>query len=132
MRYAVLGAAGQLGRELGALLGHAATPLTREQVDLTRPDTLRAGLGEVRPDVVLNCAAYNLVDRAEAEPATAFAINAWGVRELALWCRQHDCALVHFSTDHVFGLDESRRTPWTEASVLAASTTAPLAQSGLS
>jgi dTDP-4-dehydrorhamnose reductase len=68
----------------------------------------------VRPDVVVNCAAYNFVDRAEAEPEAAFAVNAWGVRQLALACRDRGCLLVHFSTDYVFGLDEARATPYRE------------------
>ena len=59
--------------------------------------------------MVVNCAAYNLVDRAESDPAAAFAVNAWGVRDLALVCRDLGCVLVHFSTDYVFGLDETRR-----------------------
>src|SRR5262249_38294899 len=56
----------------------------------------------------------NFVDRAEAEPPAAFAVNAWGVRDLALACRDLDCALAHFSTDYVFGLDEARRVPYAE------------------
>jgi dTDP-4-dehydrorhamnose reductase len=64
--------------------------------------------------VVINCAAYNFVDRAESEAAAAFAVNAWGVRDLARLCQELDCLLVQFSTDHVFGLDDQRRTPWTE------------------
>jgi dTDP-4-dehydrorhamnose reductase len=115
MRYAVLGANGQLGHDLCPRLPGEVTALTRDRADLTRPDTVRAALGELRPDVVVNCAAYNFVDRAESEPPAAFAVNAWGVRDLALLCRELDCTLVHFSTDYVFGLDETRTTPWTEA-----------------
>jgi dTDP-4-dehydrorhamnose reductase len=114
MRYAVLGAAGQLGRDLCPRLGGEVLALNRDRADLTRPDTLRDALQQWRPDVVVNCAAYNFVDRAESEPAAAFAVNTWGVRDLANLCREADRLLVHFSTDHVFGLDEQRRTPWTE------------------
>ena len=114
MRYAVLGSAGQLGRDLSPHLPGEVIALTRPSADLTRPDALRATLTGLRPDVVLNCAAYNLVDRAEAEPDAAFAVNAWGVRTLAAVCRELGCALVHFSTDYVFGLDESRCTPYAE------------------
>jgi dTDP-4-dehydrorhamnose reductase len=115
VKYAVLGAAGQLGRDLCPRLAGAVTALTREQAELTRPDALRSALGALRPDVVVNCAAYNLVDRAESEPDAAFAVNAWGVRTLALVCRDLGCTLVHFSTDYVFGLDEARRRPYHEA-----------------
>ena len=114
-RYAVLGAAGQLGRDLCARLQADATPLTRADADLTDEDKLRDLLSALRPKIVINCAAYNFVDRAETEPEAAFAVNAWGVRHLATACRDLDCTLVHFSTDYVFGLDEQRRTPYTEA-----------------
>ncbi len=114
MRYAVLGAAGQLGRDLCPRLGGEVMALTRDSIDLARPETVRSVLPGLRPDVVINCAAYNFVDRAETEPQVAFAVNAWGVRELARVCAELNCTLVHFSTDHVFGLDEQHRTPWTE------------------
>jgi dTDP-4-dehydrorhamnose reductase len=114
MRYAVIGAAGQLGRDLCPRLPGTVVPLARDRADLTRPDLLRATLTELRPDVVVNCAAYNVVDQAEREPLAACAVNTWGVRDLALVCRDLDCTLVHFSTDYVFGLDATRRTPWTE------------------
>jgi dTDP-4-dehydrorhamnose reductase len=114
MRYAVLGAAGQLGRDLCPRLPGEVLVLDRQRGDLTRHEPLRSALAEARPDVVINCAAYNHVDRAEAEPEAAFAVNAWGVRELARLCGERDRLLVHFGTDHVFGLDAGRRTPWTE------------------
>src|SRR5579884_3737096 len=117
MRYAVLGAAGQLGRDLCPRLPGDVIALSRTgspAIDLARPESLRAIFDDARPDVVINCAAYNFVDRAESEPQEAFAVNAWGVRELARLCRERDCLLVHFSTDYVFGLDPTRRQPWTE------------------
>jgi len=115
VKFALIGSAGQLGRDLAPRLAGQVVALTRETADLTRPDLLRTTLAELRPDVVVNCAAYNFVDMAEAEPEAAFAVNAWGVRHLALVCRDLGCTLVHFSTDYVFGLDEARRTPYTEA-----------------
>jgi dTDP-4-dehydrorhamnose reductase len=115
VRYAVLGAAGQLGRDLCPRLAGEVLPLGRSRADLTNAGALAAALDEARPDVVVNCAAYNFVDRAEAEPQAAFGLNAWGVRDLARWCGERDRVLVHFSTDHVFGLDGSRRTPYGEA-----------------
>ena len=114
MKYVVLGSAGQLGRDLCPRLPGEVIALTRETTDLTRPESLCAALTDLRPDVVINCAAYNLVDKAESESATAFAVNAWGVRDLALVCRDLGCVLVHFSTDYVFGLDEKRAMPYAE------------------
>lgn len=112
MKYAVLGAAGQLGRDLCPRLRGDVVPLDRTRADLTRPDELRAALAELRPDVVVNCAAYNFVDKAESEPDAAFAVNAWGVRAVARVCRELDATLLHFSTDYVFGLDADRATPF--------------------
>ncbi len=114
MRIAVLGANGQLGRDLGPRLAGEVVALTRAVIDLDRPETVTPGLAAVRPDVVVNCAAYNFVDKAEAEPEAAFRTNAWGVRELARACRDLGCRLVHLSTDYVFGLDAGRRTPLAE------------------
>jgi len=88
--------------------------LARPEFDLTRPAPLRDKLLELRPQVVFNCAAYNFVDRAESESEAAFAVNAWGVRNLAAICREIDCVLVHYSTNYVFGLDDKRRTPYLE------------------
>ncbi|HKB38427.1 MAG TPA: dTDP-4-dehydrorhamnose reductase [Gemmataceae bacterium] len=114
MKYAVLGAAGQLGRDLCSRLPDEVVPLTRAEADLTQRGALRKLLSDLRPDVVINCAAYNFVDRAEDEPDAAFAVNAWAVRELAVACDELGVVLVHFSTDHVFGLDTARRTPYAE------------------
>jgi dTDP-4-dehydrorhamnose reductase len=115
VRHAVLGAAGQLGCELCQRLPGEVVPLDRARADVTRPEALRAVLDEVVPDVVVNCTAYNFVDRAESEPATAFAVNAFAARDLAAWCREHGKLLVHFSTDHVFGLEGGRQSPYHEA-----------------
>lgn len=114
MKYAVIGAAGQLGRDLCPRLSGEVVPLTRTEADLTKPDLVKTTLAQLRPDVVINCAAYNFVDKAESELSDAFAVNAFGVRDLAVICRDLGCIFVHFSTDYVFGLDGLRRTPWSE------------------
>lgn len=113
-KYVVLGAAGQLGRDLCARLPGQAVPLTRADADLTDAAGLRAKLTELRPEVVINCAAYNFVDKAEDEPESAFAVNALGVRSLAEICGNLGITLVHFSTDYVFGLEAGRETPYEE------------------
>ncbi|MGE3804568.1 MAG: dTDP-4-dehydrorhamnose reductase [Gemmataceae bacterium] len=114
-RHAIIGAAGQLGSDFCRWLGEQAIALPRDRSELSRPDELRQLLEEVRPDVVINCAAYNFVDKAESEPEAALAANAWGVRELARICQSLDLTLVHFSSDYVFGVDGGRRSPWSEA-----------------
>ncbi|MBA4066499.1 MAG: dTDP-4-dehydrorhamnose reductase [Isosphaera sp.] len=114
MRIAVLGAAGQLGRDLAPRLPGEVVPLSRADLDLARPETVAPALAAARPDVFVNCAAYNFVDKAEAEPEAAAAANAWGVRLLARACADSGVRLVHFSTDYVFGLDAARTAPLTE------------------
>jgi dTDP-4-dehydrorhamnose reductase len=114
MKIAVLGSQGQLGRDLCPRLPRGVVPLTRAEIDLTHPVTLASTLASLRPDVLVNCAAYNFVDKAETEPEAAFAANAWGVRELARACAAVECKLVHFSTDYVFGLDAAHTEPLTE------------------
>jgi dTDP-4-dehydrorhamnose reductase len=114
LKHVVLGAAGQLGRELTERLPGEVVGLARDQADLTAPDRLREALSHLQPEFVLNCAAYNWVDRAESEPDAAFAVNAWGPRALATICRDIDCTLIHFSTNYVFGLDAERATPYQE------------------
>ena len=112
----VLGAHGQLGRDLcNQLTAESVLAWGRADADLTHPDTLKQKLLETQPALVFNCAAYNLVDRAETEPQEAFAINAWGVRSLAQTCQQLGAVLVHFSTDYVFGLEGFRPLPYVES-----------------
>jgi dTDP-4-dehydrorhamnose reductase len=114
MKIIVLGGQGQLGRDLVGRLPGTVLGLGRAEAELTYPDNLRTTLTESRPDVVVNCAAYNFVDRAEDEPEAAFRVNTWGVRTLAGICRDLGAFLVHYSTDYVFGLDVNRDTPWDE------------------
>ena len=114
MRITVLGAAGQLGRDLCPRLPGEVVPLSRAEMDLANPDSVASALAAVRPDVFVNCAAYNFVDRAETDRDAALDSNAWGVRELARACAASRIKLVHFSTDYVFGLDESRNAPLAE------------------
>jgi dTDP-4-dehydrorhamnose reductase len=103
VRAIVLGAAGQLGRELAALLGgDVAWAGDRAQIDVTDGGAVASLLGGVRPGVVFNATAYNRVDAAEAEPAAAFAVNAAAPHLLARACRAAGALLVHYSTDYVF------------------------------
>jgi dTDP-4-dehydrorhamnose reductase len=113
MRIAVLGAAGQLGRDLCARLPGEVITLTRTAIDLTRPENIPSAVAALGVDAFVNCAAYNLVDNAENDPETAFAVNSLGVRALAVACRTAKIKLIHFSTDYVFGLDATSR-PLTE------------------
>ncbi|MBY0461020.1 MAG: dTDP-4-dehydrorhamnose reductase [Gemmataceae bacterium] len=116
MKIVVLGAAGQLGRDLCprlATLGEVV-PLSRADIDLAAHESTFAAVAGLTPDVFINCAAYNLVDKAEGEPEVAFAVNAVGVELLARACAGVGAKLVHFSTDYVFGADATRATPLAE------------------
>lgn len=123
----VLGAGGQLGRELLATAPAEVTlrAATREQLDITDASAVAALLQREKPDLVFNAAAYTAVDKAESEPALAFAINAEAPGLLAQWCAAHGSQFVHVSTDFVF--NGRAQAPYVESD-----TTAPLGQYGLS
>jgi dTDP-4-dehydrorhamnose reductase len=114
VKVALLGSAGQLGRDLAPRLGGEVAALTRVQLDLDRSESVAAYFAANRPDLVVNCAAYNLVDKAEADPGPTFQANAWGVEALAKACAKVGAKLVHVSSDYVFGLGDIRR-PLTES-----------------
>src|SRR5947209_12887367 len=99
MRIALLGAGGQLGQELLRTLPGSVLAVHRSTLDLAQRAAIAPALDALRPSVIVNCAAYNLVDQAEVEPQHAKAVNALAVGELARWCGEHGCPLVHFSTD---------------------------------
>ncbi len=107
----MLGAGGQLGLELVALLP-SATGLLRQQLSVSDLGALEAACAQYRPDVLFNCAAYNAVDKAESEPDVASAVNAAGAENVAIACSRHGVRLVHFSTNFVF--DGRLERPYTE------------------
>ncbi len=111
MRIAIIGAFGQLGSDLVPLLGERAIALGHDDIELADLSSIAGALDARQPTHVINCAAYNLVDRAEDDPEAAFRVNAFGTRNLALWCAARKAVLVHVSTDYVFGLDGSLGRP---------------------
>lgn len=105
LKVVVTGANGQLGRELVMLDSKgrfAITGLDRSALDITNLDQCREVLSQLRPDVVIHCAAYTAVDQAEAEPDEAFRINAAGTRNIAIASREVGAKLCALSTDYVF------------------------------
>jgi dTDP-4-dehydrorhamnose reductase len=116
MRVLVVGAGGQLGRELVALrnaTAHEVIGLDRVACDITEPGAAVAALDAHRPDAVVNCAAWTKVDAAESQPDDAFRVNAVGPRLLATACRDARVRLLHISTDYVF--DGTATTPVDES-----------------
>lgn len=117
MRIALVGANGQLGRDLGLELPDA-TRLERPRFDVTHASAVEETLVELRPQVVLNCAALTHVDQCEREPEAAFRVNAIGAGNVARACELIGAALVYISTDYVFGAQRSRALPYSELEVV--------------
>ena len=113
-RYVVIGATGQLGSDLVRTFDQPGelVALSTRDVDILDSARTRSMLETLRPTCVINTAAYNLVDRAEDDERSAFALNAEAVGTLAAICQAAGARLVHFSTDYVF--DGAKRTPYLE------------------
>lgn len=113
-RLLVTGAAG--------LLGHAILerfraewegfPTDRPELDVTDPEACRRVVGRFRPGVVIHCAAYTQVDRAEKEESEALSLNAGGTANVARACRETGALLVTYGTDYVF--DGTKGAPYAE------------------
>lgn len=116
MKVVVIGATGQLGREASAAFGaagHAVTEFGHEQAEVTSPESVRSALEGIRPDLVVNTAAFHNVEKCEADPAHTFAVNGIGARNVALATNQLGAQLIHISSDYVF--DGLKGAPYTEA-----------------
>ncbi|MGM0632210.1 MAG: dTDP-4-dehydrorhamnose reductase [Pseudomonadota bacterium] len=114
LKIALLGANGQLGRTLqhSALSrDHELIALDRVALDISDETAVRRKLDELRPDVLVNAAAFTAVDRAETEEEAARAANADGPKYLARWAAANDAWLLQVSTDFVFNGRSGR--PWT-------------------
>lgn len=115
MRTLLIGGRGQLGTALRSQLRGEVVSPDRAELDLANSTQVSERIRSLRPEVIINAAAYNLVDRAEDEPEVAFRQNAFAVRNLALEVDAVGGTLVHVSTDHVFGLFENPGHPWRES-----------------
>ena len=117
MRLYVIGTQGQVARSLR----EAATRdndivfrcAQRPDVDLLRPGSIAQALVDFRPDIVVNPAAYTVVDKAESEPDQAFAVNRDGAGAVAAAAASHGAPVIHFSTDYVF--DGTKDAPYVES-----------------
>ena len=113
MRILLFGANGQVGREFCALdTNHEIIAVTREEAELTTAGAAELLINDVKPDAVVNAAAYTAVDKAETELNIAAAINTHAVGEISLSAKNAGAAFVHISTDYVF--DGYAKTPYGE------------------
>lgn len=101
-----------LGQDLMALLGDRGHGIDIGEIDITSPESVLKVIGELKPEVVINCAAYTDVDGCENNIETAMAVNGEGVGYLAMACRDMGSLLVHLSTDYIF--DGGKGTPYVE------------------
>jgi len=114
-KYFITGANGQLAIEFTSSMaqrGLSYRAFSKDQLDITDFEKAEKVISEEKPDILLNCAAYNLVDKAEDEPEKAFKINSEAVSNLAALCKRHNIFLVHFSSDYVF--DGQKKDFYTE------------------
>ncbi|MCG3203641.1 MAG: dTDP-4-dehydrorhamnose reductase [Elusimicrobia bacterium] len=129
MKILVTGSSGQLARALQTEMPHRSTLsgvfTSHSELDITHSVQIEKIMNQHQPDLVINTAAYNLVDQAEEEPQQAYLGNKTGPELLAKWTSKAGIPLIHFSTDYVF--DGTSSNPYTESSP-----TAPLSVYGKS
>ncbi len=112
MRLAIIGSNGQLGRQfLQDIKDYNITGFDLDKVDITKPETF-GPITDFKPDVIVNCAAYNAVDNAENDRELAYKVNAIGPENIAKLALDLGAKFVHFSTDYVFDGRDSK--PYSE------------------
>ncbi|MFA7657951.1 MAG: dTDP-4-dehydrorhamnose reductase [Candidatus Gastranaerophilaceae bacterium] len=113
MKILVTGSNGMLGQDLCPILedeGYELIETDAETFDVTNFETAKEILTREKPDIVIHCAAYTKVDKAEEEQDLAFLINAKGTENIAKICGENDITLVYISTDYVF--DGDKKEPY--------------------
>lgn len=113
----ITGANGQLGSELRFLTeditNYSFHFYSRAELDITDKSVLEDIFNEIKPDYFINCAAYTAVDKAEDDIEKCFMINDYAVSLIADLCKEHDTALIHFSSDYVYHIN--KETPIIES-----------------
>jgi dTDP-4-dehydrorhamnose reductase len=115
MKIILIGNQGMLGRDLQSRLqnaGYNVKGLDIDELDITQPEAILPLLEPYGADLVINCASYTAVDKAEAEPELAFAVNRDGPANLSDACKKLEVSLIHISTDYVF--DGNAKRPYRE------------------
>lgn len=117
MRILITGKNGQVGWELQrtmATLGEVIA-VDRAIMDLSSPDSIRSVIREVKPNLIVNAAAYTAVDKAESEPELAMMINGIAPGIMAEEAKKLGATIIHYSTDYVF--DGTKKEPYTEEDI---------------
>lgn len=115
MRVAVIGGNGQLGRDTASAFtdeGHSVTSLTHQEIEVSSLASVRESFSALRPELVVNTSAFHHVEKCEADPAQAFAVNGIGARNLSQITAETGATLMHISTDYVF--NGHKNSPYTE------------------
>lgn len=114
MKILITGAGGQLGTDLVKVLSghHEVFPLVREKMDVTDMKQVLEVVETVLPDTIIHAAAYTRVDQAESDIDTAYLVNAYGTRNLAVAAQRTKAKMLYISTDYVF--DGNHATPYQE------------------
>lgn len=115
MKVAVIGADGQLGSDIVVAFagaGEAVTALTHADIEISSRESVKNVLAGLRPDLVVNTAAFHHVEKCEEDPALAFTVNSLGARFVGQVTDSLGVKLVHISTDYVF--DGAKQAPYTE------------------
>ena len=117
-KIALIGANGQLGSDIIKVFSTDTNleviPLTTKEIDITNFDLTKKVLEEIKPNMVLNTAAFHRVDDIEDNPLPAFAVNVIAEKNLSELCAQNNWEIVYFSTDYVYGGDTKRNIPLME------------------
>ncbi|WP_217525666.1 dTDP-4-dehydrorhamnose reductase [Vibrio metschnikovii] len=117
IKVVITGSQGQVGRALVRLFEQQATiqlyAYNRAEIDITDQQQLDRVFDQVRPDIVINAAAYTAVDKAENDLEACNAVNHQAVKYLALAAQRHQALLIHISTDYVY--DGTKAEPYLES-----------------
>jgi dTDP-4-dehydrorhamnose reductase len=122
MNIVVFGKDGQLGKAFKALFDankldelHCITYVGRAECDLSKSDAIEELLNRIKPELLINAAAYTAVDKAEVEIDLAYAINAKAPEVMAIYAKRQGATFLHYSTDYVF--DGNKESPYIESDV---------------